>query len=84
MSHPGMEHWKALGNLIVYLKGKENKGIVIRNPKVLKAIIFCDSNYATDNDTRKSVNSLVDTCGGTLITRLSKTQRTMTLISKGA
>ena len=33
MSHPGPEHWKALGRLIAYLKGKETKGIIIRNPK---------------------------------------------------
>ena len=36
MSHHGMEHWKALGRLIGYLKGKCKKGIIIRKPKVLK------------------------------------------------
>ena len=33
MSHPGPDNWKALGRLIDYLKGKETKGIIIRNPK---------------------------------------------------
>ena len=28
MSHPGPEHWKALGNLIGYLKGKETKKLL--------------------------------------------------------
>ena len=42
MSHPGPEHWKALGNLIGYLKGKNNRGIIIRKPKVMKAVMLCD------------------------------------------
>ena len=40
MNHPGPEHWKALGCLIGYIKGKKIKGIIIRNPKVLKGVIF--------------------------------------------
>ena len=36
MSHPGTEHCKVLGRLIGYLKGKETKGIIIKNPEVLK------------------------------------------------
>ena len=43
MSHPGPENWKALGHLIGYLKGKETKGIIIRKPKVLKAVMTCFS-----------------------------------------
>ena len=42
MSHPGPEHWKELGRLIGYIKGKETKVTIIRNPKVLKAVILCD------------------------------------------
>ena len=41
-------------------------------------------NYATDNDTRKSVSGLVATLGGILLTCFSKTQRTMTLSSTEA
>ena len=44
MIHPGTEHWKTLGILIGYLKGKETKIIFIRNPKALKAVIFFNSN----------------------------------------
>ena len=83
-SHPGPEHWKALRRFIGYLKGKETKVIVIRKPKVQKAFMFCESNYATDKETRKSVSGLVDTLGGTLLTCSSKTQRTVTLISTEA
>ena len=41
--------------------------------------MLCDSNYATDKETRKSVSGLVATLGGTLLTLSSKTQRTVTL-----
>ena len=73
MSHPVPEYWKSLGHLIGYLKVKETKGIMIRKHKVLKAIMFCDSNYATYKETRKSVSGLVATLGGTLLTCLLKT-----------
>ena len=84
MSHPGLEHWKALGRLIGYLKGKYIKGIVIKQPEVLKAFIFCYSNYATDKDTRKSVSGTVAALGETILTCSLETQRTVTLISKEA
>ena len=72
MSCSGSEHWKSLGRFIGYLKGKEAKSIIIRKPKVMKAVIFCDSNYVTKKETRKSVSGLVATLGGTLLTCLSK------------
>ena len=81
MSNPGTEHWKSLGRLVVYLKGKETKDIIIINPKVLKAVMFCDSNYATDNVTRNSASGLVATLGGVLLTCPSKTQSTVILSS---
>ena len=73
-----------MGRFIGYLKGKETKGIIIRKPKVLKGVMLCDSNYTTDKETRKIVSSLVDKLGGTLLTCLSKTQRTVTLSSTEA
>ena len=46
----------------------------------MKAVMFCDLNYATDKETQKSVSGLVATLGGTLLTSLSKNQRTVALI----
>ena len=79
ISHPQPEHWKALGHFIGYLKGKETKGITIRNPKVLKAVVLCNSNYAMDKETRNSVSIIFATLGGTLLKCPLKTQRTIAL-----
>ena len=80
MNYPEPEHWKALGRLIGYIKGKEVKGIIIRSPKVLKAFMFCDFNHTTDKETKNGISGLVATLGGTLLTSLSKNQRTVALI----
>ena len=61
ISHPGPEYWKALGRLIGYLKGKDIKGVTVRKPKTLKVDMFCDSNYDTNKEIRKSVSSIVAT-----------------------
>ena len=79
--HTGTEHWKSLGRLILYLKVKETKGIAIKNPKVLKAVIFCDSDYSMDKEKGKSVRGIVATLGGTILTCLSKSHRMVTLSS---
>ena len=84
MSHPWLEYWKSLGRLIGYLKGKETKGIVVRKLKVLIYVMFFGSNYATDKETINSVSGIFTTLVGTLLTFLSKTQRTVTLISTEA
>ena len=84
MSHIGQENYRSLGRLIGYLRGKYTKGIIIGNAKVLKYVIFANSNYAKDKDTRKSVSRLVVTLGGTLMTCSSNTQRLVTLITTEA
>ena len=66
-------------SLIVYLKVKDTKFIVIRKPKVLKDVMFYDSNYAIEKYTRNSVSGIVATLGGTLIACFSKTKRTVML-----
>ena len=79
MRHPGPEHWKALGRLMGYLKGKYTKVIAVRKPKVPKSVMFFDSNCATYKETINIVISLVATLGETLLTCFSKTQRTVAL-----
>ena len=70
--------------MIGYLKCKDTKCIIIRKPKVLKSVMFCDSKYATDKEKRKSVIFLVATLEETLLVFLSKSHRTATLSSTEA
>ena len=43
MSNTGIEQCNAIENFIGYLKGKEIKGITIKNPKIPKVVMFCKS-----------------------------------------
>ena len=70
-----------MGHLIGYLKSKKTKGNIVRNPKVIKAVMFCDSNYAMNKETIKIVRSLFVTLGDTLLTCSSGNKRTITLTS---
>ena len=81
MHHPDLEHWKTLGRFIGYLKGNNTKAIIVRKSKFIKAVMFCDSNYATNKETINIVSSIVTLLGGTLLNCSSNTQRTITLVS---
>ena len=81
MNHTGPDYRNTLGCLIGYLKDKNTKKIIIRNPKVLKAVMFCDYKYATNKETRISAIGLVTKLGGTILMCSLKTQRTIPLSS---
>ena len=61
MSRPGSEHQIVLGRFIGYLKVKETKFVTIRNTKVLREVMFCDSNYAINKETIKISRGVVAT-----------------------
>ena len=84
ISHPGPEHYKTLGHLIGYLKGKETKGVIIIKHNVMISVMFCDLNYATYKNTIKRVSVLLYTIEETLLTCLSRTHRTVALSSMEA
>ena len=79
MSNPGEEHWKSMERMVGYMKGKSFYGICYRKPNDLKGIDFCDANYATNIDDRKSVSGAVYTLGGMVTGWSSKTQHTTAL-----
>ena len=67
--------------MVGYMKSKEFCGIVFRKPESMKAIDFCDANYATNIDDRKGVSGSVNTVGGMVTGWASKTQHTISLSS---
>ena len=84
MSNPGEEHWKALGRAISYLKGHKRYEFVVRAPEELRGIHVRDANYATCEETRRSVSGGVETLGGTIVGYSSKKQNVVSLSSAEA
>ena len=84
MSNPGKEHWKALGRAVGYLKGHDKYEFVLRAPEELRGIHLRDANYATCEETRRSVSGGVETLGGTIVGYSSKKQNVVSLSSAEA
>ena len=57
-----------IGTYDCICKKGEDKGIIIINPKVIKAVKFFYSNYSTDKETRNIFSGLVATLKVTLLT----------------
>ena len=55
-----------------------------RNSEIIKVVAFCDSDYAGDKETRKSVTGFIIYLNGVPISWKSKGQRTVTLSSTEA
>jgi hypothetical protein len=84
LSNPGKEHWDALGRCVGYLKQADNLSLTYRPPRELRSISLCDSDYAKDENDRKSVSGRINTVGGTITNWTSKKQSTVALSSTEA
>ena len=74
MSSPKHDHWIAVKRVFRYLQGTQNAGITYGASQKLKLAGYCDANYATDPDNRKSVSGYVFTLNGGAICWSSKKQ----------
>ena len=81
MSNPGEEHWKSMGQIVGYLKGKELHRHVMCNPESLTAVKHCDASYASDPIAIKSVSGMIGTLGGMMTNWSSRTIKTTALSS---
>ena len=54
-SNPRRHHWEALKRIVRYLKGTMNHGLVYSMDGNTALQVFCDADWATDVDDRKSV-----------------------------
>jgi hypothetical protein len=84
LSKPGEEHWKALERCVGYLTSEGTKPLCLRKPRVLLSISDCDSDYAKDENDRKSISGLINTLGGMTTNWTSKKQNTVSLSSSEA
>ena len=76
MAKPTLVHWKEAIGVVRYLAGTTDYGITfgMRDDKLIG---YCDADYATDTDTRRSTSGYVFTLYGGAITWQSKRQPTV-------
>ena len=84
MTNPGEEHWKALEKCVGYVVLRKYKGLVLRTPRELTSISDCDSDFAKDEEDRKSISGSINTVGGMITNWSSKKQATVSLSSTEA
>ena len=85
MSKPTQEHWKAAKRVLKYLKGTRTHGLCLGQHEVksvnaemdLKLVGYCDSDFGTDVDTRRSRTGFLFLLNGSLVSWYSKLQKTV-------
>lgn len=79
-TNPGKVHWGAAKRVLRYLQGTINKCLVYTNePSELEG--YCDADYASDLDQRKSTTAYIFKLQGAAITWNTKRQKTIALSS---
>lgn len=76
--NPGKAHWNAVKRVMRYLKGTINKGLVY-NGESSDIIGFCDADWASDIDSRRSTTGYVFIHQGAAISWGTRRQRTIAL-----
>jgi histone deacetylase 1/2 len=77
LSNPLEEHWKAVKRILRYLSGTLHHGLVIQAApidKPLSLIGFCDADWASDPDDRRSTSGACIFVGPNLVSWWSKKQ----------
>jgi hypothetical protein len=81
-------HWKYLVRIIGYVLGTKDKKLqfTIKGTKMkeLEVMAYCDSDFAGDKDTRRSVAGYAVYLQGCLVSWKSKSQKSVTLSSSEA
>ncbi|XP_019233683.1 PREDICTED: uncharacterized protein LOC109214243 [Nicotiana attenuata] len=84
MQQPCIPHMKAALYLLKYLKGSADSGIFYNNDSAMSLQVFCDSDWASCPDSRRSVTGFCIFLGGSLVGWKSKKQPVVSLSSAEA
>ncbi|KAL0404362.1 UNVERIFIED_CONTAM: Retrovirus-related Pol polyprotein from transposon RE1 [Sesamum radiatum] len=77
MQHPCQQHWDAALHLLRYLKGTPNKGLFFSAGTTTDLIAYCDADWASCIDTRRSLTGFCIFLGSALISWKTKKQATV-------
>ena len=67
MSNPSSDHWSAVKWVLRYLKGTQDLKLVFKRAEKFVVEGFCDSDFSSDLDRRRSISGYVFTAGGSSI-----------------
>jgi hypothetical protein len=84
MNRPGRQHWKAVKQILKYLKGHSSLGLTFSGSSGINAYGFSDSDWAGDRNSRRSTTGYVFMLAGAAISWKSKLQKTPSLSSTEA
>jgi len=84
MQCPKFDHWKAVKRILRYLSGTMSYGLLLKKSASLHLVAFCDSDWASDVDDRKSTSGFCVYLGQNPITWSSKKQPTVSRSSTEA
>ncbi|KAL9859240.1 putative RNA-directed DNA polymerase [Arabidopsis thaliana] len=79
MSRPLKDHWQAAKWVLRYMKGTETKKLCYMKQDDFLLRGYCDSDYGSNFDTRRSISGYVFTIGGNTIIWKSKLQKVVAL-----
>ncbi|CAM8937083.1 unnamed protein product [Rhodiola kirilowii] len=74
MASPTIDHWKALEQILCYLKGTPGQGMIYKNHGHFQIECFSDADWAGDKDDRRSTTGYCVFVGGNLVSWKSKKQ----------
>jgi hypothetical protein len=84
MEEPKMTHWKAIKQILRYVKGTLSHGLFYSHTNEFDLVGYSDSDWSGDLDDRKSTSGFVFFMGSTTFTWLSKKQPIVTLSTREA
>ena len=81
---PSERLWKAIMQILSYLKGTKGLGITYVRGSGLGLEVYADADYADKANDRRSVSGIAVTLGGTVVSHASKTQHVVSLSTSEA
>ena len=81
---PTPQHWEAVRYMLRCLHDTKTLGLTFEKGRGLDPVVYSDSNYARDENDRRSVSGGAILCGGATVSWFSRTQRCVTLSSTEA